>query len=157
MRAVAIPLAILIAGCQQAPEGTQPVTEVEALKIVEAAEADYSSGDTSKIMSHYADRVVAFDTGRVEPTADRKVLEGWTGAFVSMQPAGYLVSNRSIQLTGPDSFVNSGIARFSVAAGQARPQVGARFTQVYQRQKDGQFRIVHEHMSLPPTPPGAIP
>lgn len=155
MRAIAIPLVLLAAACQQAADGRSPVTEAEALKAAEAAEADYSSGDAKKIMSHYADKVVAFDPAKVDPTADRKMLEGWTGAFVSMQPNDYTVSNRAIQLTGPDSFVSSGVARFTVAAGQARPQVGVRFTQVYQRQKDGSFRIVHEHMSMPPTPAGA--
>ena len=152
MRAIVIPMVLLAAACQQATDGPAPVTEAEALKTAEAAEADYSSGDAKKIMKHYAEKVVAFDPAQVDPTTDRKVLEGWTGAFVSMQPRDYAVSNRSIQLAGPDSFVSSGVARFTVAAGQARPQVGVRFTQVYQRQKDGNFRIVHEHMSMPPTP-----
>jgi ketosteroid isomerase-like protein len=29
-----------------------------------------------------------------------------------------------------------------------------RFTQVYSRGKDGVWKIVHEHMSMPPTPAG---
>ena len=155
MRIIAVPLILLAAACQKAPSGQSPVTESEALKVAETAEADYGSGDVNKITSHYADKAVAFDSGHVEPTSDRKVMEGWTGQFVSMKPADFAVANRSIQIVGPDAFVSSGVARFTVEAGQARPQVGVRFTQVYTRGKDGKWTIVHEHMSMPPTPPGA--
>jgi ketosteroid isomerase-like protein len=37
-----------------------------------------------------------------------------------------------------------------VAAGSARPTISARFTDVFQRQSDGNWKIVHEHVSLPP-------
>jgi ketosteroid isomerase-like protein len=154
MRQFAIPLLLLAAACQKAPSGQAPVTEAEALKVAEATEADYSSGDSKKIASHYAGKAVAFDAGHVEPSNDPKVLSGWAGEFVSMQPGDFAIANRTIQIIGPDSFVNSGVARFTVAAGQARPQVGVRMTQVYTRGKDGKWGIVHEHMSMPPTPPG---
>ena len=145
-----------LAGCKQAGSGAEPVTQVEATRIAEATEADYGSGDVNKIGSHYAANAVAFDAANVAPTKEPKVLKTWTAQFVSMKPADYQVSDRNIQIVGPDAFVSSGIGRFTVQAGQARPQVGVRFTQVYQRQKDGQWKIVHEHMSMPPTPPGAV-
>ena len=63
---------------------------------------------------------------------------------------------RHIQLVGPDAFVSSGIERFTVAAGAARPTVSARFTDVFQRQKDGQWKIINEHVSMPPTPSGQL-
>lgn len=143
-----------LAACQKAPSGRAPVTEAEALKVAEATEADYSSGDAKKIASHYGAKAVAFDAGHVEPSSDAKVLQGWAGEFVSMQPGDFALANRNIQIIGPDSFVNSGVARFTVAAGAARPQVGVRMSQVYTRGKDGKWAIVHEHMSMPPTPPG---
>lgn len=152
MRTIAIAMMVAaLAACKQAPSGHSPVTEAEALKVAEAAESNYSSGDVKKIMANYSGKAVAFDPGHIEPTRDAKVLTGWTGEFVSMQPADFAVTNRAIQLVGPDAFVSSGIARFTVAAGQARPQVGTRFSQVYSRGKDGQWKIVHEHMSMPPT------
>jgi ketosteroid isomerase-like protein len=43
---------------------------------------------------------------------------------------------------------------FTVAAGAARPTISARFTDVFQRQRDGSWKIVHEHVSLPPAPAG---
>lgn len=144
----------LLAACNQGVANRPPVTEAEALRIAEAVEADYTSGDASKILSHYADDAIAFDPAHVEPTSDRKTLERWTRDFVSMKPGDYTVTNRRIQVTGPDNFVSFGIARMTVQAGQARPQVGVRFGQTYSRGKDGQWKIINEHMSMPPTPPG---
>ena len=157
MRSLAIPFALLVAACQQAGESRAPVTEGEALKVAESVEADYMSGDAARIAAHYAPKAVAFDAGHVAPSSDPKVLSGWVSEFVSMKPGDFTMSDRTIQVVGPDSFVNSGVARFTVAAGQARPQVGVRMTQVYSRGEDGRWTIAHEHMSMPPAPAGAIP
>jgi uncharacterized protein (TIGR02246 family) len=157
MRSIVIPLLLLASACQvQKARDRAPVTEAEALNAAQSAEAAYSSGDAANIAAYYAPRAVAFDAGHVDASNDPRVLAGWASEFVSMQPADFELSNRRIQITGPDSFVNSGVARFTVAAGQARPQVGVRMTQVYQRQEDGSWRIVHEHMSMPPKPAGQM-
>jgi ketosteroid isomerase-like protein len=72
-----------------------------------------------------------------------------------MKPADYHVPDRQIQIVGPDAFVSSGTEVFTIAAGTARPQFSARFTDVFQRQSDGSWKIVHEHVSLPPAPQAA--
>jgi ketosteroid isomerase-like protein len=155
MRHLAIPFLLLVGACQVQKTGEHaPVTEAEALKAAQATEATYSGGDAARIAAQYAPTAVAFDAGHVDASSDPKVLAGWAGEFVSMSPGDFEIANRRIQITGPDSFVNSGVARFTVAAGQARPQVGVRMTQVYQRQSDGSWKIAHEHMSMPPAPSG---
>ena len=106
-------------------------------------------------MAQYADNAVMIDAASPAPSADRKVQSGWAQTFVSMQPADYKVIDRKIQLLGGDAFISSGIETFTVAAGAARPTVSARFTDVFQRQKDGSWKIVNEHVSMPPTPAAA--
>lgn len=148
---IAIALAAAtLAGCDGLGGGADPVTEAEAVKTAEATEADYGSGDINQIARHYAGDTMVFDAGNPAPSSDPKVIRRWTGEFVSMKPGDFTVADRKIQLLGPDAFINSGVASFSVQAGQARPTIGVRFTQVYQRQDDGQWRIVNEHMSMPP-------
>ena len=142
----------LLGACQQQSTAHAPVTEGEAARIAEAAEANFTSGDLGRIMDQYADKAVMIDAANVEPSQDRKVQSGWTKSFVSMKPADYQVAGRHIQLVGPDAFISSGIERFTVEAGAARPTVSARFTDVFQRQKDGSWKIVNEHVSMPPTP-----
>ena len=142
-----------LAACQQ-PAGQPPVTEAQATQIALAAEATFTTGDLNKIMDQYADHAVMIDASTADPSADRKIQSGWAKNFVSMKPADYQVAGRHIQLVGPDAFVSSGIERFTVEAGAARPTVSARFTDVFQRQKDGKWKIVSEHVSMPPTPTG---
>src|SRR6476659_4960460 len=151
---IVIPLVLGLAACQRAPSGQPPVTEAQANRIAELAEASFTTGDTKAIMAQYAGNAVMIDAAAPNPSADRKVQSGWAASFVSMRPADYKVIDRHIQLLGGDAFVSSGIERFTVGAGSARPTVSARFTDVFQRQKDGGWKIVHEHVSMPPSSDG---
>ena len=145
---------LALAGCRQQPAADTPVTEGEATAIAERAEASFTSGDVNAVMRQYANGAVMIDASNPAPSTDRKVQTGWAQAFVSMKPAGYHVPDRHIQIVGPDAFVSSGTEVFTVKAGAANPTVSARFTDVFQRQKDGSWKIVHEHVSMPPTAAG---
>ncbi|MBV9528661.1 nuclear transport factor 2 family protein [Sphingomonas sp.] len=142
---------LVLAACKPAQNGQSPVTMDEATRIAEQAEGTFTRGDVGAIMRQYADGAVMFDASHAGLTTDRKVQNGWAQSFVSMKPADYTVADRQIQIVGPDAFVSSGTETFTVAAGAARPAVSARFTDVFQRQKDGSWKIVTEHVSMPPT------
>ena len=148
--------ALALAGCKLQQSGGGPaVTKDEAVRIAETAEANFTTGDAKKIMAQYADGAVMFDAGHPALSTDRKVQSGWAQDFVSMKPADYHVPDRQIQLLGPDAFISSGTEMFTIPAGSARPTFSARFTDVFQRQGDGSWKIVHEHVSLPPAAPAA--
>ena len=159
MRSSAIvPFALIAGACQQAgPTSSPPVTEAQAATIAEDAESHFTTGDVKAVMAQYADRAVMIDAASPNPSADRKVQSSWAQTFVSMKPADYKVSDRHLQLLGPDAFVSTGIESFTVAAGTARPTVSARFTDIFQRQKDGGWKIVNEHVSMPPAAVAAAP
>jgi len=143
-------LPLALAACEQAPPTSSPVTAAEAKQIAETAEASFTKGDAKAVMAQYANSAVMIDAGSPDPSTDRKMQSGWAQTFVSMEPADYKVINRHIQLLGGDAFISSGIETFTVSAGAARPTVSARFTDVFQRQKDGSWKIVNEHVSMPP-------
>ena len=149
----ALGLAALTA-CKPAT-GTRPaVTAAEATRIAEQAEATFTTGDVNAIMRQYANSAVMIDAAAPAPSNDRKVQTGWANNFISMKPADYSVPDRRIQLLGPDAFISSGTETFTVAAGAARPRVSARFSDVFQRQQGGDWKIVHEHVSTVPQPAG---
>ena len=151
---ITIPIAALslLAACQQpaAQAKLEPVTQKQAETIIEATEKSYASGDAAQIMTHYADGAVMFDQGLLSPVADRQLQTKLTQGFAATRPSDFTIANRSIQLLDPDTFVASGVTSFTIQLGQARQPARARFTQVYQRQADGTFKIAHEHMSAPP-------
>ena len=143
----------LLAACQlkQSSEARlDPPTQAQAEKIIEATEKSYSSGMTDQIMAHYAEDAVMFDQGLLTPIADRQLQTKLTQGFAATQPRDFTVANRAIQLLDADTFVTSGVTSFTIQLGQARQPVRARFSQVYQRQADGSWKIAHEHMSAPP-------
>ena len=152
MRKLLIGTVLLASACQETPTNRPAVTAAEATRIAEQAEATFTTGDVKAVMAQYAPGAVMIDAASPNPSADRKVQTGWAQNFVSMQPQDFKVVDRQIQLLGPDAFISSGIETFTVAAGQARPTVSARFTDVFQRQKDGSWKIVNEHVSMPPAP-----
>jgi uncharacterized protein (TIGR02246 family) len=146
---------LLLAGCDKAPIKRTAVNATEAAAIAELAEGNFTAGKVEAIMDQYADDAVMIDAAAPNPSADRKVQTGWAQTFVSMKPADYRVRDRHIQLLGPDAFISSGVEVFTVGAGAARPTVSARFTDVFQRKADGRWKIVHEHVSMPPVPTDA--
>ena len=145
---------LAIAGCKQAPAGHAAVTKAEAATIAEQAEANFTTGKVDDVMRQYAEGAVLFDAGHPTLSTDRKVQMGWARDFVSMKPADYHVPDRQIQLLGPDAFISSGTEVFTIESGTTRPTLSARFTDVFQRQPDGSWKIVHEHVSLPPASQG---
>ena len=144
-------LALALTACMRDSPHNAPVTGDEATRIAEQAEASFTSGDLNAIMSHYADGAVMFDASHANLSTDRKAQAGWAQSFISMKPGDYHVPDRQIQVLGPDAFISSGTEIFTVAAGAARPTVSARFTDVFKRQKDGSWKIVNEHVSMPPS------
>ena len=155
MRVFVLSMSILaVVGCKQAPPMHAAVTKAEAAKIAEQAETNFTTGKVDDVMRQYADGAVMFDAGHPTFSIDRKVQTGWARDFVSMKPADFHVPDRQIQLLGPDAFISSGTEVFTVESGTSRPTLSARFTDVFQRQRDGSWKIVHEHVSLPPTSQG---
>jgi ketosteroid isomerase-like protein len=144
---------LLLAGCKQAQNGHPAVSSAEATKIAEQAEANFTTGNVDSVMRQYAEGAVMFDATHPGFSTDRKVQAGWAKDFISMKPTNYQVPDRQIQIVGPDAFISSGTEMFTVAAGNAAPTITARFTDVFQRQRDGSWKIVHEHVSLQPAPP----
>lgn len=156
MRAIILSSCALfaLAGCKLQQAQHAPLTKADAMKIAEQAEANFTTGNVKAVMGQYAEGAVIFDAGHPTFSTDRKVQTGWAQDFVSMKPTDYHVPDRQIQILGPDAFVSSGTEVFSVSAGSATPTISARFTDVFQRQGDGSWKIVHEHVSLPPAAPG---
>lgn len=153
MLMIAIAAVPLLAACQQQSVDDAklvPPTQAEAAKIVAATEASYSSGDAKQIMAQYADGAVMFDQGLLAPVADRQLQTKLTQGFAATQPRDFTIANRAIQVLDADTFVASGVTNFTIQLGQARQPARTRFSQVYQRQGDGGWKIVHEHMSAPP-------
>lgn len=153
---ILVAMTALAGACQKAPEragsanGTAAPAASEAEKIVAAAESSWSSGDVAQVMANYADGAVVFDSSRLAATNDRNLITRGNADFLTMKPGNFVVADRQTQVLDADTIVSSGVLSFTASVGVARPLIRTRFSQVFQRQPDGGWKIVHEHMSSPP-------
>jgi hypothetical protein len=148
---LAASLATLAACAQQPaapPEPAAVPTAEEAAAIVDGAEAAWTSADTGKIMAAYKEGGVWFDPVVVEPSADRATQTNWTDGFTAMKLTEKAIAAKNVQVLDADTIVASGVATFK--SGAAGDPVTFRYSDVYQKQPDGKWLIVHEHLSAPP-------
>lgn len=142
--------ALALSGCMQHPD-TVPTME-EATKIVDRAEATFTSGDPVRIMEHYAPNAVLFDASHNEATNDRATATKWTESFVALKPRAFSPGKRILQLISEDVFISSGIATIEIDGPGGPQRIRMRYSDVYVEQPDGFWRIVHEHLSNLPDP-----
>jgi len=151
--------AFALAGCDSKSAGNdvpasgqsaERLTQTEAEKIVANAEATWAGAQIEPVMANYANDAVVFDTSTLPPTTDRNAQTRGNAAFLTMKPADFRVDPRHVQLLDNDTIVSSGVLSFTANAGATRQLMRTRFSQVYQRQADGSWKVVHEHMSAPP-------
>lgn len=152
--------ALLASGCnvvkapnaetQSATAAASPISEADAQKTLAAVAADYQSGDAAKIMAHYAPGAAMFDAAHATLSSDRNQQLQWATQFVGIKPADLVPNVSALQRLDGDTFVASGTASFTGDINGHRDVLHSRYTQVFQKQPDGRWLIVAEHMSLPP-------
>ena len=153
-------LAVLLAGstafasCNQkaaAPEAEAAISETEAAAIADATEDAWTSVDLAKVEAVYAKDVIAFDPVNPLLSTTWDNFDKLQKGYIDMKFNGKTVPDRAIQILDADTFVVSGTADLTSAEGPMK-QAAMRFTDVYQRQADGKWLIVNEHISLKPEP-----
>ncbi|MDB5697384.1 MAG: hypothetical protein JWN69_188 [Alphaproteobacteria bacterium] len=151
--------ALTLSGCQgsEAPAAAAEVapTTSESMAIVGNAEENWNSGDVAKIMSPYQEGAVMIDAMAPAPSVDRAVQEKWTKGFAAMKLDSHQVPDRRIQVLDAKTMIASGTATFQSSTHATAKPVVVRFTDVYQKQDDGSWKIVHEHLSNVPAAVGA--
>lgn len=148
---LAVSAAVALSGCQQraAEPAAAPLSEAEAAKIADASEAAWTSMDVARIDPLYAGDVVAFDVGEPAMVAGSEAMQKVNTAFAAMKFDKAAVPDRKIQVLDADTFVVSGTATLTSTEGELKEGT-IRFSDVYQKQADGGWKIVNEHISFPP-------
>ena len=99
-------------------------------------------------MAAYKEGGIWFDPVAVEPSADSATQTKWTDGFTAMKLTDMTSPTRRSRCstTIPSSRRES---RPSPKSAQGEP-VTFRYTDVYQKEPDGKWMIVHEHLSATP-------
>jgi hypothetical protein len=132
-----------------APPAPVLLTEAEATAIADKLSASVASGDPVQILANYTPDAVAFSllTNDLITTAEANKAD--TEAVLKLEPKATL-NARKVQVLDADTFVDSGVMTLDVKKAGKATWLVARYTDVYQKQADGSWKIVTEHMSPAP-------
>jgi len=67
-----------------------------------------------------------------------------------MKPSNFRVPNRRVTVLDADTFIVSGTGSADTDAKGAPNPITFRFSDVFEKQADGKWLIVHEHIDVPP-------
>jgi ketosteroid isomerase-like protein len=132
------------------------LTDVQAAAAADAAQRAWTSMDAAKIDSVYASNIIGFDPVAPPLSTDRGNWTKLQQGFAAMKFNQLSIPDRKIQILDDNTFIVSGTAQFTSKDGPVKA-MPMRFTDVYERQPDGKFLIVNEHVSQVPAAEPAKP
>ncbi|MEV8435998.1 SgcJ/EcaC family oxidoreductase [Actinosynnema sp. NPDC051121] len=150
--AVALTLALTACGTatgkEQQTAAAQPTTsEVQAL--FGGWNRALATGDPQQVADLYAPNGVLLPTLSDNVRSDRAEIVDYFEHFLVNEPSGEILESH-VAVLGPDTAIDSGVYRFTLAANGTR--VDARYTFAYER-VDGKWLIVNHHSSAMPGKP----
>jgi ketosteroid isomerase-like protein len=144
--------ALALAACQQQAaeaDANASLSEAEAEAVVDAAQSDFASADIDRIDALYAGNVVAFDPRQRTIGEGSVMMYAFNVPFASLGYDEVEVADRKIQVLDADTLVVSGTAQLSSSTGASKDK-SMRYTQVFQKQADGAWKIATQHLSEAP-------
>jgi uncharacterized protein (TIGR02246 family) len=105
--------------------------------------------DAKKVADLYTSDATFLPTVSPEFKKGREGAEDYFHHFLEKDPEGEVVEE-VVQPISIDCYLQSGLYNFAVGPKEKREIVAARFTFLWQRGTDGQWRIAHHHSSKVP-------
>ena len=111
----------------------------EALKTKEA----------SKVALLYLEEATFLPTVSPEFKIGRTGAEDYFKHFLEKDPVGEIVAEK-VQPITPSCYLHSGMYNFVVGQGEKREAVEARFSFLWKKDNNGEWKIAHHHSSVKP-------
>jgi ketosteroid isomerase-like protein len=134
---------------EPAAKSAPAVSEADASAAADATQVAWASADPAKIEAVYANNVVGFDPADPPLSTTWENWDRLQKGYAAMKFDHLDVASRKIQLLDADHFIVSGTADMTSKDGPMK-SAAMRFTDVYERQTDGKWLIVNEHVSMRP-------
>ncbi|MFA5188123.1 MAG: SgcJ/EcaC family oxidoreductase [Patescibacteria group bacterium] len=107
------------------------------------------TGDPKKVAALYYEDTTFLPTLSEEFKIGQKGTEEYFKHFLEKNPSGEIIKDE-VQTISPDNYIHSGMYNFEVGPEGKRETVEARFTFVWQKDKSGEWKIIHHHSSVKP-------
>eukprot|EP00961_Rhodomonas_salina_P211227 2852350-Rhodomonas_salina.1 len=110
--------------------------------------------DPKKVASLYSTSDLSFlPTVSPEHIKDLDNTEDYFTAFVQKHPFGTITDDSVTVFDDGEAYLHSGMYTFELGEGDARAPVEARFSYVWRKSGDGEYKITHHHSSVRPEAP----
>lgn len=141
--------AMLLFSASCTTQNSSVISEAEANAISDKVIATFASRDPAKLVALYtADRMM-LDSEHNRPYADSKRFGEFAKGLMALKPT-QKVLHRTIKILDADTFVNITLGSVSIETPEGPTTVTVRYTQVFQKQADGGWKIAVEHLSSAP-------
>lgn len=135
-------------------EAPKPPTEAEALAVANAIEPLMLAKDAPGIVALYADTAVLVDPMAPELITTKEANLAATKGLVDANVVKVTVHDRKVQVLDADTFVVTMIGSLDTKPPKGKAEtMTMRVTDVYQKQADGKWLAVNEHVSAMPVKP----
>jgi len=105
--------------------------------------------DAKKVAELYLEENTFHPTMSGDFKSGKKGAEDYFKHFLLKNPFGKIVKEK-VQFLGKDSYLHSGLYNFEIGSTKKREIAEARFTYVWKKDKNGQWKIMHHHSSTKP-------
>lgn len=135
-------------------EAPKPPTEAEALAVANALPPLMIAKDAPGVVALYADNAVLVDPMSPELVTTKEANLAATKGLIDMNMTKMIVHDRKVQVLDADTFVVTLIGSFVMQPPKGKAEtMTMRVTDVYQKQADGKWLAVNEHVSAMPAKP----
>lgn len=108
------------------------------------------TGDAKKVATLYAETSTFLPTLNGEFKKGPSQAEEYFHHFLEKNPNGKIVEDE-VQILSPTCYLHSGMYNFEVGPDEKREIVEARFSFVWEKDGNGEWKIIHHHSSVRPT------
>lgn len=105
--------------------------------------------DPKKAVELYAENATFLPTVSEEFKKGQSGVEEYFKHFLEKNPAGEIIQEEA-QILGDDCYLHSGMYNFEIGPDDNRQVIEARFSFVWKRDDQGEWKIVHHHSSVKP-------
>ncbi len=107
------------------------------------------TGDAKKVAALYAETATFLPTVNGEFKKGPSQAEEYFHHFLEKNPMGTIVEDE-VQTLSENCYLHSGMYNFEVGPEEKREIVEARFSFVWEKDENGQWKIIHHHSSVRP-------
>ena len=127
------------------------LTEAEAIRIATTPLTDWATENAKALDTAYAPEAIGFDASTAPLVPNGAAFVKINQDFMAMNFDKVNVRLQKVQILSDDIFIFTSYTDLASTDGPGKAS-SWRCTGVFQRQRDGKFRMVNEHCSFPPKP-----